>query len=56
VDADEYQGEFDDGGERWSVREAPRQGSEQKEEGEGVGEGGVGSVPGVSRLYVRISG
>ena len=50
MDEDKHQGELGDGGGRRGVGKGPGEGGEEEEEGEKVGEGGIGSVPGILRL------
>lgn len=56
MDEDEHQGELGDGGGTWGVSERPGEGGKKKEEGEQVGEGRVGAVPGIFRFCANMSG
>lgn len=51
MDKDEEDGEAEDGTEVRGIGEAPSEGCEEEEEGEKVGEGGIGTMPGVFGFY-----
>lgn len=50
VNEDEHDGQLDHGGECWRIGQRPGKGSEEKEEGKEIGEGGIRPMPGVFGL------